>query len=83
MSGGNLTLTSRGVLSSQAGSQLVSGGTLSLDGGTLTQQGLWQSARGMSLKGSRFEQQGDLLTVTCSCEAAIGNKMARPGQTGD
>ncbi|WP_429068294.1 filamentous hemagglutinin N-terminal domain-containing protein [Aeromonas bestiarum] len=59
--GGNLTLTSRGALTSQAGSQLVSGGALSLDGGTLTQQGLWQSARGMSLKGSRFEQQGDLL----------------------
>ncbi|MFQ2298730.1 hemagglutinin repeat-containing protein [Aeromonas dhakensis] len=61
VSGGNLTLTSRGVLTSQAGSQLVSGGALSLDGATLTQQGLWQSARGMSLKGSRFEQQGDLL----------------------
>ncbi|OFC48016.1 two-partner secretion domain-containing protein [Aeromonas hydrophila] len=61
VSGGNLTLTSRGALTSQAGSQLVSGGALSLDGGTLTQQGLWQSARGMSLKGSRFEQQGDLL----------------------
>lgn len=61
VSGGNLTLTSRGALTSQAGSQLVSGGALSLDGGTLMQQGLWQSARGMSLKGSRFEQQGDLL----------------------
>ncbi|MFQ2156962.1 hemagglutinin repeat-containing protein [Aeromonas hydrophila] len=61
VSGGNLTLTSRGGLTSQVGSQLVSGGALSLDGGTLTQQGLWQSARGMSLKGSRFEQQGDLL----------------------
>ncbi|POG23958.1 hypothetical protein C2855_07595 [Aeromonas bestiarum] len=61
VSGGNLTLTSRGALTSQVGSQLVSGGTLSLDGGTLMQQGLWQSARGMSLKGSRFEQQGDLL----------------------
>ncbi|WP_421143220.1 hemagglutinin repeat-containing protein [Aeromonas dhakensis] len=61
VSGGNLTLTSRGALTSQAGSQLVSGGALSLDGATLTQQGLWQSARGMSLKGSRFEQQGDLL----------------------
>ncbi|WAF77969.1 hemagglutinin repeat-containing protein [Aeromonas dhakensis] len=61
VSGGNLTLTSRGALTSQAGSQLVSGGALSLDGGTLTQQGLWQSACGMSLKGSRFEQQGDLL----------------------
>ncbi|GKQ96257.1 two-partner secretion domain-containing protein [Aeromonas hydrophila] len=61
VSGGNLTLASRGALTSQAGSQLVSGGALSLDGGTLTQQGLWQSARGMSLKGSRFEQQGDLL----------------------
>lgn len=61
VSGGNLTLASRGALTSQAGSQLVSGGVLSLDGGTLTQQGLWQSARGMSLKGSRFEQQGDLL----------------------
>lgn len=61
VSGGNLTLTSRGALTSQAGSQLVSGGALSLDGGTLTQQGLWQSVRGMSLKGSRFEQQGDLL----------------------
>ncbi|WP_421171421.1 filamentous hemagglutinin N-terminal domain-containing protein [Aeromonas dhakensis] len=61
VSGGNLTLTSRGTLTSQAGSQLVSGGALSLDGATLTQQGLWQSARGMSLKGSRFEQQGDLL----------------------
>ncbi|HHW4402634.1 TPA: hemagglutinin repeat-containing protein [Aeromonas hydrophila] len=61
VSGGNLTLTSRGALTSQAGSQLVSGGALSLDGGTLAQQGLWQSARGMSLKGSRFEQQGDLL----------------------
>ncbi|MBW3775644.1 filamentous hemagglutinin N-terminal domain-containing protein [Aeromonas veronii] len=61
VSGGNLTLTSRGALTSQAGSQLVSGGALSLDGTTLTQQGLWQSARGMSLKGSRFEQQGDLL----------------------
>ncbi|MFL9627844.1 two-partner secretion domain-containing protein [Aeromonas jandaei] len=61
VSGGNLTLASRGTLTSQAGSQLVSGGALSLDGATLTQQGLWQSARGMSLKGSRFEQQGDLL----------------------
>ncbi|WP_429034450.1 hemagglutinin repeat-containing protein [Aeromonas veronii] len=61
VSGGNLTLTSRGALTSQADSQLVSGGALSLDGATLTQQGLWQSARGMSLKGSRFEQQGDLL----------------------
>ncbi|ELB2792858.1 filamentous hemagglutinin N-terminal domain-containing protein [Aeromonas hydrophila] len=61
VSGGNLTLTSRGALTSQAGSQLVSGGALSIDGGTLTQQGLWQSSRGMSLKGSRFEQQGDLL----------------------
>ncbi|MGL6551635.1 two-partner secretion domain-containing protein, partial [Aeromonas hydrophila] len=61
VSGGNLTLTSRGALTSQVGSQLVSGGALSLDGATLTQQGLWQSARGMSLKGSRFEQQGDLL----------------------
>ncbi|MBL0638948.1 hemagglutinin repeat-containing protein [Aeromonas veronii] len=61
VSGGNLTLTSRGALTSQAGSQLVSGGALSLDGTTLTQQGLWQSAHGMSLKGSRFEQQGDLL----------------------
>lgn len=61
VSGGNLTLTSRGALASQAGSQLVSGGALSLDGGTLTQQGLWQSERGMNLKGSRFEQQGDLL----------------------
>ncbi|WP_041208299.1 hemagglutinin repeat-containing protein [Aeromonas jandaei] len=61
VSGGNLTLASRGALTSQADSQLVSGGALSLDGGTLTQQGLWQSARGMSLKGSRFEQQGDLL----------------------
>lgn len=39
----------------------MSGGALSLDGATLTQQGLWQSARGMSIKGSRFEQQGDLL----------------------
>ncbi|WP_158114437.1 hemagglutinin repeat-containing protein [Aeromonas veronii] len=61
VSGGNLTLTSRGALTSQTDSQLVSGGALSLDGGTLTQQGLWQSARGMSLKGSLFEQQGDLL----------------------
>ena len=61
VSGGNLTLTSRGALTSQAGSQLVSGGALSLDGGTLTQQGLWQSGSAMALKGGRFEQQGDLL----------------------
>lgn len=61
VSGGNLTLTSRGALTSQAGSQLVSGGALSLDGGTLTQQGLWQSGGAMALKGGRFEQQGDLL----------------------
>lgn len=64
ISGGDLTLLSRGELGSKVGSQLVSGGNLSVEGKLLTQQGLWQSERGMQIKGSRFEQQGSLLAGT-------------------
>ncbi|MGY3945330.1 hemagglutinin repeat-containing protein [Aeromonas tecta] len=64
ISGGDLTLLSRGDLSSKTGSQLVSGGNLSVEGKQLTQQGLWQSERAMQIKGSRVEQQGDLLAGT-------------------
>lgn len=61
VTGGDLSLTSLGALASQAGSQLVAGGALLLSGSTLSQQGLWQSGRGMTLKGTRLAQQGDLL----------------------
>ncbi|MGY3900844.1 hemagglutinin repeat-containing protein [Aeromonas lusitana] len=64
ISGGDLTLLSRGDLSSKSGSQLVSGGNLSVEGKLLTQQGLWQSERAMQIKSSRVEQQGDLLAGT-------------------
>ncbi|WP_042043240.1 two-partner secretion domain-containing protein [Aeromonas rivuli] len=64
ISGGDLTLLSRGDLDSKSGSQLVSGGNLSVEGKLLTQQGLWQSERAMQVKGSSFEQQGDMLAGT-------------------
>ncbi|WP_421246929.1 DUF637 domain-containing protein [Aeromonas sanarellii] len=61
VSGGDLTLLGRSTVTSQVSSQLIAGDTLSVQGSTLTQQGLWQSEQGMGVKGDTFEQRGDLL----------------------